>query len=87
MKAVSDSSWSAVGFVTQGGTMREVRERPWGNTEGNHSFLFKYYSKRNNKIHVFEVSIFQADSICLTGQVVLNISQFSQRTVELLRTT
>lgn len=29
----------------------------------------------------------QVDSICLTGQVVLNISQFSHRTVELLRTT
>lgn len=29
----------------------------------------------------------QVDCICPTGQVVLNISQFSQRTVELLRTT
>jgi len=34
-----------------------------------------------------KAAFFPAGSICLTGQVVLNISQFSQRTVELLRTT
>ncbi len=41
---------------------------------------------KKKKIHP-KVTFSQADCICLTGQVVLNISQFSQRTVELLRTT
>lgn len=46
------------------------------------------YALRNVRLDPFKGCAFlHDDSICLTGQVVLNISQFSQRTVELLRTT
>lgn len=65
-------------------TLREQRSR------GNHTAAIKSFKVRPPemflKIHSV-VAFSQADSICLTGQVVLNISQFCQRTVELLRTT